>query len=122
MQKQLWRGAFSLAGLLMLAGCATSGGVGGMFSAATTSQTSAQSYSPTDPASVHLHYSTMPSCKYTELGSVNVDIYNIVGISLPSSEIDGDFQSAAAKIGGTDVIHITQNLDSQTGAVVRCLN
>lgn len=113
---------FALVCTTGLSGCASTGGMDGLFSAATASNTSATQYPATDPSTVKLYIDQKPNCKYTEIGLVNVDTNDIVGIPLSASAITQDFQDSAAKMGGTAVINITENLGAQSGTVVRCLN
>ena len=103
---------------MFLSGCSS---VQSMFSGASSSSVSNQTYSATDPEHVTLYIDDKPKCHYKELGLVSIRTVNLLGMNLSSDDISHSLKEQAANMGGDAVINVHDTLQHREGTVVRCV-
>lgn len=77
-----------------------------------------QIYRKTSPENIHIFFDRKPGRGYIEMGQLNIDADNILGIPKSETEIIHEMQEQAASVGGDAVINIRQDSGSITGTVI----
>ncbi len=77
-----------------------------------------QTYPKNSPDNVHIFFDEKPHKSYIEIGQVNIDTDNMLGIPKSETEIIRAMQEQAASIGGDAVINVNQSMSSAIGTVI----
>ena len=77
-----------------------------------------RTYPKNSPDNVHIFFDEKPRRSYIEIGQVNIDTDNMLGVPKSETEIIHAMQEQAASIGGDAVIDVNRSMGAATGTII----